>query len=195
VVLVSCDLRRPRLGKFFGLDEQTGLTTVLLGEERLEQVIQPVPGHEGLSLLGAGALPPNPAELLSSPAARQLFAALRQQFSLILIDSPPVLPVTDAVVLSKEADATLLVVAAGQTRGHDLQRAAEKLAQVNATVVGTVLNEVTRQNGYGHGYGYGYGYGYGSYASEVALANMPVPANGQSANPTAIVSKHGRQPK
>ena len=168
VVLVSCDLRRPRLGKFFGLDEQVGLTTVLLGEQPLEQVIQPVPGHENLHVLAAGSLPHNPAELLSGPAARQLFAALRQQFSLILIDSPPVLPVTDAVVLSKEADATLLVVAAGQTKGADLQRAAEKLAQVNATMVGTVLNQVTRQNGYGHGYGngYGYGYGYGTYASD-----------------------------
>ena len=195
VVLVSCDLRRPRLGKFFGLDEQAGLTTVLLGEQRLEQVIQPVPGHEGLSLLAAGALPPNPAELLSCQAARQLFAALRQQFSLVLIDSPPVLPVTDAVILSKEADATLLVVAAGQSKAGDLQRAAEKLAQVNATVVGTVLNEVTRQNGYGHGYGngYGYGYGYGPYASEVALASVPVPTNGQSADSAAIASKHGRR--
>ena len=87
------------------------------------------------------------------------------------------------------------MVAAGQTRGNDLQRAAEKLAQVNATVVGTVLNEVTRQNGYGHGYGngYGYGYGYRPYASEVALANVPVPTNGQSADSAAITSKHGHR--
>ena len=168
---------------------------MLLGEQPLEQVIQPVPGHENLHVLAAGSLPHNPAELLSGPAARQLFAALRQQFSLVLIDSPPVLPVTDAVILSKEADATLLVVAAGQTRSGDLQRAAEKLAQVNATVVGTVLNEVTRQNGYGHGYGngYGYGYGYGTYASETALANVPVPANGQAADAEAIVTKHSRR--
>ena len=146
-------------------------------------------------MLGAGSLPHNPAELLSGSGAKQLFAALRQQFSLILIDSPPVLPVTDAVILSKEADATLLVVAAGQTRSGDLQRATEKLAQVNATVVGTVLNEVTRQSGYGHGYGngYGYGYGYGTYASETALANVPVPANGQAADAAAIVTKHSRR--
>jgi capsular exopolysaccharide synthesis family protein len=196
VVLVSCDLRRPRLGKFFGLDEQAGLTTVLLGEQTLEQVIQPVPGIENLHLLASGPLPPNPAELLNGQPARQMFAALRQRFGLILIDSPPILPVTDAVVLSKEADATLLVVAAGQTRRGDLQRCAERLAQVSATVVGTVLNEVTRQNGYGQGYGngYGYGYGYGSYAAdEVALPTVPVPANGQAADAAAIVSKHGRR--
>ena len=193
VLLVSCDLRRPRLGKFFGLDEQVGLTTVLLGEQPLEQAIQPVPGRENLHVLAAGSLPHNPAELLSGSAAQQLFAALRQQFSLILIDSPPVLPVTDAVILSKVADATLLVVAAGQTRSGDLQRATEKLAQVNATVVGTVLNEVTRQSGYGHGYGSGYGYGYGTYASETALANVPVPANGKAADAAAIVTKHSRR--
>ena len=201
VVLVSCDLRRPRLGKFFGLDEQVGLTTMLLGEQPLERAIQPVPGHDNLFVLGAGSLPHNPAELLTGPAARKLFAALRQQFGLILIDSPPVLPVTDAVVLSKVADATLLVVAAGQTKGADLQRAAEKLGQVNATMVGTVLNEVTKQNGYGHGYGNGSGYGYSysysyseaPYASAAALANVPVPANGQAADAEAIVIKHGRR--
>jgi succinoglycan biosynthesis transport protein ExoP len=198
VVLVSCDLRRPRLGRFFGLDEQAGLTTVLLGEQTLEQVIQPVPGIENLHLLASGPLPPNPAELLNGPAARQMFAALRQRFGLVLIDSPPILPVTDAVVLSKEADATLLVVAAGQTRRGDLQRCAERLAQVSATVVGTVLNEVTRQNGYGQGYGnsygYGSGYGYGSYAAdEVALPTVPVPANGKATDAAAIVSKHGRR--
>jgi polysaccharide biosynthesis transport protein len=195
VILISCDLRRPRLGKFFGLDEQTGLTTVLLGQTSLDQAIQPVPGHDSLSLLAAGGLPPNPAELLTSARAGELFGELRQRFSLVLIDSPPVLPVTDAVVLSKVADATLLVVAAGQTRRGELERAAEKLAQVNATVVGMVLNEVTRQNGYGQGYGngYGYGYGYGSYAADVPLRNVPVPANGKAADAAAVVSKHGRR--
>jgi polysaccharide biosynthesis transport protein len=194
-LLVSCDLRRPRLGKFFGLDEQVGLTTVLLGDAPLDQAIQPVPGYDSLSLLAAGALPSNPAELLSSAAARQLFADLQQRFSLVLIDSPPVLPVTDAVILSKVADATVLVVAAGQTRRGDLERAAEKLGQVNATVVGMVLNEVTRQNGYGHGYGsgYGYGYGYGSYSAEVPLATVPGPANGHAANGATVMSKHGHR--
>jgi capsular exopolysaccharide synthesis family protein len=189
-VLVSCDLRRPRLGKFFGLDEQTGLTTVLLGEATLDAAVQPVPGYESLSLLAAGALPSNPAELLTGPAARQLFADLRERFSLVLIDSPPVLPVTDAVLLSTVADATVLVVAAGQTRRGDLERAAEKLAQVNATVAGLVLNEVTRQNGYGHGYGngYGYGYGYGSYSTKLPVP-APVPANGRAAGGPAAARR------
>ncbi len=182
VVLVSCDLRRPRLAEFFGLDEQTGLTTVLLGEQSLADVVQPVSGQETLWLLGAGRVPANPAELLNGPAARELFAALRAEFDLVLIDSPPVLPVTDAAVLSKDADGTLMVVAAGQTKRVDLRRAAEKLAQVNAPMVGTVLNEVTRQTGYGYGSGYGYGYGYGdgyrALDPDVPLTSVPVSANG-----------------
>jgi len=80
VVLVSCDLRRPRLARFFGLDEQTGLTAVLLGERSLDEVVRPVSGHETLWLLGAGQVPANPAELLTGPAAREVFAALRAQF-------------------------------------------------------------------------------------------------------------------
>jgi capsular exopolysaccharide synthesis family protein len=176
VVLVSCDLRRPRLGQFFGLDEQAGLTDVLLGERSLTEVVQQVSGHDTLWLLGSGRLGSGPAELLSGPAARASFAALRAEFDLVLIDCPPVLPVTDAALLSKDADGTLMVVAAGQTRQVDLRHAAEKLAQVNATVIGTILNEVTRQAGYG----YGYGYGHGALEQDQRRSGVPVSANGSA---------------
>jgi capsular exopolysaccharide synthesis family protein len=179
VVLVSCDLRRPRLGEFFGLDEEAGLTTVLLGQRSLEESLRPLTGYDRLVVLPAGPIPPNPAELLDSAHAQQIFATLRANFDLVLIDSPPVLPVTDAVVLSKHADATLLVAAAGQTTRGDLRRAVEKLAQVNATVLGTVLNQVTRQNSYGYGYGYGYSYGYKPYVTERAHANAGQHPNGK----------------
>jgi capsular exopolysaccharide synthesis family protein len=159
VVLVSCDLRRPRLGQFFGINEQLGLTTVLLGEKSLGEVLQPVPGQDSLWILAAGPRPPNPAELLNGLGARDVFAALREEFDLVLVDSPPLLPVTDAVVLSKHVDAALIVLAAGQTRQADLQRATEKLTQVEAPVSGLVLNQVTRQNAYANGYGYSYSHG------------------------------------
>jgi capsular exopolysaccharide synthesis family protein len=178
VVLVSCDLRKPRLGEFFGLDEQAGLTTAILGERPLEDLIQPVPGDSNLWMLPSGQPPPNPAELLSGMRAQQIFSTLRELFDLVLIDSPPVLPVTDAVVLSKIVDATVLVVAAGQTSRGDLQRAAEKLGQVNAHITGIVLNETTRQGGYGYGYQYGYG---GTYVSDLALPAVPAQLNGNSA--------------
>jgi capsular exopolysaccharide synthesis family protein len=176
VVLVSCDLRKPRLGQFFGVNEKAGLTTAILGEQPVEELVQAVPGDDNLWLLGSGELPPNPAELLNGRRIQEVFSALRELFDLVLIDSPPVLPVTDSVVLAKDADATLLIVAAGQTSRGDLQRAAEKLAQVNAQVVGLVLNETTRQ-GSGYGYGYGYGYG-GTYTTDKSLLPVPPQMNG-----------------
>jgi len=181
VVLVSCDLRKPRLGEFFGLDERLGLTTAILGEQPVDQLIQPVPGDDNLWLLGSGQMPPNPAELLNGRRIQEVFKTLRGIFDLVLIDSPPVLPVTDAVVLAKDVDATLLIVAAGQTSRSSLQRAAEKLAQVNARVVGLVLNETSRQAG-GYGYGYQYGYG-GTYVSDRALPSVPAQVNGNGAAP------------
>jgi polysaccharide biosynthesis transport protein len=157
VLLISGDLRRPRIGKFFGISEEVGLTSVLLKENTLEEALHPViPGLDRLTLLPSGPIPPNPAELLNSNGARAVFGALRKQFDLILIDSPPVLPVTDAAILSQYADATLLLAAAGQTRRHDMHRAAEKMAQVGANVMGMVLNKVTRQTGREYGYEYGY---------------------------------------
>ena len=154
VLLISCDLRRPRLGKYLCLSEHAGFTSILQGADSLV-AIQPVAGHESLWMLGSGPIPSNPAELLTQENARELFESLRASFDLILIDSPPVLPVTDAAVLSKYADGVLVVIAAGQTKCTELQRAAERLSQVNAAVIGAVLNEVTSQNGYGYGYGYG----------------------------------------
>jgi capsular exopolysaccharide synthesis family protein len=156
VVLVSCDLRRPRIGQFFGLDEHAGLTSVLLGQRTLEEMVQPVPGFDRLSLLPAGPVPSNPAELLDSAHARDIFTGLRDQYDLVLIDSPPVLPVTDAAILSRHADATLMLAAAGQTRRSDLHRAVEKLDQVGAKILGIVLNKVTRQTGSYYGYTYSY---------------------------------------
>jgi len=176
VLLVSGDLRRPRIGAFFGLDEQTGLTSVLLDERTLEEAILPVPGIDRLSLLPAGPVPPNPAELLGSPRVRDIFTRLRDQYGLVLIDSPPVLPVTDAAILSRQADATLMLAAVGQTRRADLYRAVEKLDRVGATILGTVLNKVTRQTGRYYGYTYTYK-AYQAGAHAVAQAGHP---NGNS---------------
>ena len=163
VLLVSGDLRRPKIGEFFGIDERVGLTSILLGEHTLEQALVPVPGVDRLTLLPAGPIPPNPAEVLNGDQVRDIVGRLREQFDLVLIDSPPVLPVTDAAILSQYADATLMLAAAGQTRRADLHRAAEKLDQVGATILGIVLNKVTRQTSREYGYGYGDTYGYGRH--------------------------------
>jgi capsular exopolysaccharide synthesis family protein len=177
VLMVSCDLRKPRLGQFFGIDESAGLTTAILGEDTVENLICRAPGTDNLWLLPSGPTPPNPAELLNGARSQQIFASLRNRFDLILIDSPPILPVTDAAVLAKDADATLLVVAAFRTKSGDLLRASEKLGQVNARVVGVVLNEATRQAaGYYSAYGTRQGY-YGTPLPQFASA-VPAQLNG-----------------
>ena len=118
VAIVSCDLRRPRLAQFFGLDEQVGLTTVLLGRCRLQEALQPVPGIDGLTILPTGERPSDPTGVLASHQLAWVLEQLSNMFDRVLVDSPPLLPVTDAVILSQAVDTTLLVVAAGQTRGE-----------------------------------------------------------------------------
>jgi capsular exopolysaccharide synthesis family protein len=188
VAIVSCDLRRPRLGQFFGLDEQVGITTVLLGQRSLEEALQPVPGIDGLSFLATGERPSDPTGVLAQPELAGVFNQLRKMFDLVIVDSPPLLPVTDAVILAQVVDATLLVVAAGQTQAKDLRRAVEGLSLVHATTIGVVLNEVTQATGYG--YGYGKHYGYRTYTSSEATAS----SNGVSPMSTAATNGSDVQP-
>jgi receptor protein-tyrosine kinase len=178
VLLISCDLRRPRLGSFFGADESVGLTSVLIGQCSLTEALQGVEGVAGLSLLGSGPIPPNPAELLATPKFVEMLAELNDMYDVVLIDSPPVLPVTDATLLAQMAGGTVLVVASGQSRGKELRRAVETLGLVRARTIGVVLNEVAKTSGYGYGYGYGRDYGYGPVPA--TQSPMNVNGNGQA---------------
>jgi polysaccharide biosynthesis transport protein len=163
-VAVCCDLRRPRLHEFFGLDNAVGFTSVLLGNVALSKALQPVPNQERLLVLASGPLPPNPAELLSSGRTADLLRNLASQADIVLIDSPPVLPVTDSLVLSQRVDATVLVSSAHSTTRKAVHRAAEMLHQVNAPLVGAVLNGVSEESGYG-------GYSARYYTTESVLQN------------------------
>ncbi len=154
VVIVGCDLRRPIIHEFFGLDGSLGLTSVILGKAPLSAVLQPVPGQNRLSVLPSGPLPPNPAEILSSWRFAEVLTSLQQNADIVLVDSPPVLPVTDAMVLSGRVDATVLVVLAGVTARQEVTRAVETLTQVGAPLVGTVLNGVAETSEYGFGHDY-----------------------------------------
>jgi capsular exopolysaccharide synthesis family protein len=150
VCLCCCDLRRPRVHEFFGLDNEIGLTSTILGQHSLSSAIQDVPGIDGLRVLASGPLPPNPSELLGSPRAAEVIKTLAASFDTVLVDSPPVLPVTDAAVLSGVVDATLLTVSAGDTTTREIARALQILNQVHAPLIGTVINGVTSQTGGGY---------------------------------------------
>jgi capsular exopolysaccharide synthesis family protein len=157
VVVVCCDLRRPRLNRFFGVDDKVGFTTLLLDGVSVDQALQPVADVPNLSVIASGAIPPNPSELLGGPRTAQVLQDLRERFDIVLIDSPPILPVTDATVLSGRVDATLLVVRALNTTHHGITKALDTLAQVRAPVVGIVLNgEVSDTRGLGKSYRYAY---------------------------------------
>jgi len=161
VIIVDADLRRPRIHKIFDHNTQySGLTEALL-EGGLDGRLQPT-SVESLEVLPAGELPPNPAEMLGSQRMQELLGSIAQRADVVLLDSPPALPVTDAVVLASEVDAVLLVVAAGETRCGALQQAVGVLRQVGANVIGVILNKVSTDRG---GYYYYYHYG-GRYTNE-----------------------------
>ena len=160
VLLVDADMRRPGVSKTLGIKSTQGLSTVLSGVDRVENSMVPFPQLPNLQILPAGPVPPNPVELLGSSIMRDYIARWRDQFDHIIIDTPPCLSVTDSVVLSVEADRVILVARSGQTPKAALRRASELLLQVNARVMGVVLNAFNVHSGEGY-----YNY-YGSkYAS------------------------------
>jgi capsular exopolysaccharide synthesis family protein len=181
VVMVSCDLRRPRLHSFFGLSNQVGFTSVLLGEAPLSGALQPVTDDGRLWLLSAGPLPPNPSELLSSARAGEVLTGLEAYADTVLIDCPPVLPVTDAAVLSAKADATLLVVSARLSTRKQVARAVELLERVSAPLVGTVLNNAPAERADGYVYRY---YGPSQHVGRSLPNRAKVTSEGNGSSPS-----------
>ena len=158
VVLVDCDLRRPRVDEFFHLPNEVGLTSFLLGETSFEKALLSVPNNQGLLVLPSGPIPPNPSELLSGERASWLFQRLAESYDMVILDSSPVLPVTDAVVLAAKVDGVLLVASAGISTARGVTRSLELLSRVDARFVGTVLNRAPEATSYGYQYGYTYAY-------------------------------------
>lgn len=155
VVVVDCDLRRPRLHRFFELDGDIGLTSLLAGEADLAAAVRPVPSLPRLMVLPAGPLPADPSELLSSARMAEVVDALRAQGATVILDCPPVLPLADALATAPLADATIIVCRAGQSDGKRLNRCVDLLRQVRAPLAGIVLNAVPGDATYGSGYAYG----------------------------------------
>jgi succinoglycan biosynthesis transport protein ExoP len=142
VLLIDADLRRPSIHKTLGMGPRSGLSNVLTGSTSLEQAITRSAILPNLFVMPAGTPPPNPAELLASMNMKEVLAKLSEEYDHIVLDTPPSLSVTDAVVLSPRADAVILVIRSGKTTKQALRRARDILAQVNAKVVGVLLNAV-----------------------------------------------------
>ena len=141
VLLIDADLRRPTVDSFLNLDRSAGLTTVLIGRAALPDVVQPV-GHGNLHVLLSGQIPPNPSELLGSQPMQRLLAEATDRYDTVIIDTPPLLPVTDAAVLSRLCGGALVVVGAGTVRQPELAAAIDSLEAVEANLLGLVLNRL-----------------------------------------------------
>jgi succinoglycan biosynthesis transport protein ExoP len=171
VLLIDSDLRNSSLHKILNLSNEVGLSNYLTGANSPEDVVQMTP-FEGVAFISSGPLPPNPAELLSGSKFLSLLTLAAQSFDIVLIDGPPIMGLADAPLLASLSQATLLVVAANETRRSTLKVALKRLQFTRATIIGAALNKFdSRQTGYGYGYGYGYGaYEYHSYGPKQITA-------------------------
>lgn len=176
VLIIDCDLRRPKLSRLLNVSAPSGLSNLLMDSSRMDVTISAHETH-GIDLLLSGDIPPNPSELLASVRMQKLLEALRERYDYIIIDSPPVDMVIDAVVLAPQCDGVLFVVKADQSERGAVIHAVDQLEYAKAKLLGFVFNGVSSDNGIGYGkyryrqygrygrYGrYGYGkYGYGKY--------------------------------
>ncbi len=158
VLLIDGDLRRPSIAEYLGLEGGTGLTTVLIGKATVADVVQPWEATS-LDILPAGQLPPNPSELLGSKAMRSLLDQVTSTYDIVLIDSPPLLPVTDAAVIGRQVGGLLVVVGVDRIHRPQFKDTMDSLDTAGCNVVGVVINKIARGDVGAYGYGYGY---YGS---------------------------------
>lgn len=181
VLVIDTDLRRPRVHRAFGLSSKAGVTSIVAGMAEFDDVVQPTQ-VSGLDMLASGPIPPNPSELLHHPRFLDLLRMAQERYDLVVLDSPPVLAVTDASILAPQADGVLVVVKAQRTTRDAVRSTTRQLTGVGARIIGCVLNGYDpRKQGYGYGYGYGR-YGGRYYAQDetddVAPSRAVSSANG-----------------
>lgn len=165
VCLVDADLRRPMVSDYLGLDRNAGLTTALIGKADLMDLLQPW-GADNLCVLTSGEIPPNPSELLGSASMNSLIGTLEAHFDIVIIDAPPLLPVTDAAVLSQHVGGVVVVVGTQKLRSQDLQKSLSALDLVGSNVLGVVLNRLPVKGPDA------YSYSYSAYESSKAFQDQ-----------------------
>ena len=145
VLLVDADMRKPTVHKVLGLNNSRGLSNVIVGESEIHDAVQAC-WVDNLSVITSGPIPPNPAELLNSKRARQIFAKLEEYYDMVIIDAPPVAATSDSMILSSMASGVLLVVSYGQVAKDLAKGVVDQLNKVKANVLGVVMNRVPGKN-------------------------------------------------
>jgi non-specific protein-tyrosine kinase len=187
--LVEGDLRQPSVARAFKIEAQVGLTEYLLGLVRMPDAIIDVPGERNLSILPCGQTPANPCDLLSSPRMIKLLNNLKQYYSFIVIDSPPIVGFSDARFLSSLVDEVVLVGRYGVTTRRVMQRTAELLNEVHASVAGVVLNDIDLSSpDYDY---YTYGYSGSARRSKSYAASVSKPPEDANSNTPTGTSNNG----
>jgi protein-tyrosine kinase len=153
-LLIECDLRKARIHELFDLPKEPGLTTVLAGGGSMDEVIHTFDEIENLYVLTAGLLPPSPSEIVGSKKLYNLIKDVRKEYDVILIDTPPVLVVSDALALNKAVDGVVLIVAANETKKKALMNAKKSLDQVGANILGVLMTKVDLRKGKYYNYAY-----------------------------------------
>ena len=190
VLLVDGDMRRPSVAKYLDLVGSVGFSTLLSGGASLDDVLQESK-FPGLTVLAAGAIPPNPSELLGSKSAKKLLGDLRERFDFVIVDTSPLLAVTDGAILAAEADGAIVLVRAGETKRDQLAQAIAILNDVGATVLGSVLSMVSTRGGNAYSY-YQYHYGHADGRSS-SQTRASLPEEG-SPSASSVPLKSGDQP-
>lgn len=187
VILIDADLRRPSVAEYLGLEGRAGLTSVLIGRADAEDVIQPW-RDSGLDILPSGQVPPNPSELLGSAAMKGLLATLEAKYDVVLLDTPPLLPVTDATILTKLVGGALVVVGADRIHRAQLAESLDTLETADAQLHGLVLNKIARRDA--RPYVYENGYYSSKIAEEKTTATVDWTQATAPAGPAAVNGDH-----
>lgn len=174
VCLVDADLRRPMVNEYLGLDGSLGLTTALIGSSDVNDLLQPW-GSDNLFVLASGQIPPNPSELLGSDEMKHLIQRLEHAFDTVVIDAPPLLPVTDAAVLSQHVGGVIVVIGSQKLKRQDLEKALSALQMVGSNLLGVVLNRLPSKGPDSYSYSYSYSSGKGTHSNETTTPKQTSP--------------------